>query len=138
MELGTYMQNNRKEVLVETRFDINDAMFKCNCFIDGKASRTLQRHSRHTLSKDIAPLAKGTALVDIFLLKTFGAAGANAEVCATRDAMRTRGDVFMVGDNVQCLKICGSGFPTSLHCLPARFTFDVPKMIMTHILLLDT
>lgn len=57
--------------------------------------RTLQRHSRHTRSKDMAPLAKGTALEDIFLVKTLGADGANAEVWLTRVAMRAR-EVFMV------------------------------------------
>ena len=57
--------------------------------------RTLQRHSRHTLSKDMAPLAKGTAFVDMFREKTLGAVGAKAAVWVAKEARRTRGEVFM-------------------------------------------
>ncbi len=55
----------------------------------------LHLHSRHTLSKDIAPLARGTAFVDKLRVKALLADGAKAEVrvaAANRKAM----EVFMI------------------------------------------
>ena len=61
----------------------------------------LHRHSRHTRSKDMAPLARGTALADILREKAVCAAGANAEVRVAVMAKRARVDAFIVRDRVE-------------------------------------
>lgn len=55
----------------------------------------LHLHSRHTLSKDIAPLARGTALVETLRVKALLADGAKAEVRATTAKMKAT-EVFMI------------------------------------------
>jgi hypothetical protein len=52
----------------------------------------------------MAPLAKGTASVDMLLVKTFVAAGVKAADCVTNDAMRRSGEVFMV--ETSCIFFC--------------------------------
>ena len=55
----------------------------------------LHRHSRHTLSNDILPFAKGTALVDILRENVACDAGANAEVRVAKNSVASA-EVFMV------------------------------------------
>jgi hypothetical protein len=61
----------------------------------------------------MAPLANGTALEDMFLVKILGAAGANAELRLTRVAMKAM-EVFMMDECVFCVNFGSSKLPFAL------------------------